>query len=357
MTQLASGHTVEVLEGEELEHQERDFQGYTNGLIRLNPGRWLFPADYTKFADSLFKFKFRESDVVVMTWPKCGTTWMQEIVWTMRNNPDLDHPSASQTLFARSPFLDSDMFELPKNVPPIGDGNFFIEAFKVKCPGKDPKDGIMLQLAEVIPDPRTIKTHLPFSLLTPDLLDTAKVVYVARSPKDVVVSYLHHCRLFLLQDFTGSLDQFVQYFLDDNLAYGPYWLHMKEAWEKRDHPNMHFVFFEDVKTNTMLELHKLNKFLDTNLTEEQLQKVAHYTSFSEMKSRVEKNFVPEFVFNKLVLSSDGGFFRKGVVGDGQKRLNPEQQAKVDQWTKKHTQDFGASFKYSSCATLLRSKLC
>nr|XP_045610097.1 sulfotransferase 1C4-like [Procambarus clarkii] len=346
MTQLASGHTVEVLEGEELEHQERDFQGYTNGLIRLNPGRWLYPADYTKFADSLFKFKFRESDVVVMTWPKCGTTWMQEIIWTMKNNPDLDHPLASQPLFARSPFINFDMFTLSKNVPPIDDGNPLLEAFKVKCPGKDPKDGIMLQMAETIPDPRTIKTHLPFSLLTPDLLDTAKVVYVARSPKDVVVSCFHHCRLILLQGFTGSLDQFVQYFLDDNLVFGPYWLHMKEAWEKRDHPNMHFVYFEDVKTNTMLELRKLNKFLNTNLTEEQLQKVAHYTSFSEMKSR-EKNSVFNSFYNKQVLSSDGSLFRKGEVGDGQKCLSPEQQAKVDQWTKKHTEDFGAAFRYSS----------
>ncbi|XP_069185168.1 sulfotransferase 1C4-like [Procambarus clarkii] len=347
MTQLASGHTVEVLEGEELEHQERDFQGYTNGLIRLNPGRWLYPADYTKFADNLFKFKFRESDSVVMTWPKCGTTWMQEIVWTLRNNPDLDHPLASLSVLARSPFLDLDMLMLSKNIPPLDDSNPLVEAFKVMCPGKDPKDGVMLQLAEAIPDPRTIKTHLPFSLLTPDLLDTAKVVYVARSPKDVVVSYFHHSRLILGHGYTGSLDQFVQYFLDDNLVYGPYWLHMKEAWEKRDHPNMHFVFFEDIKNNTMLELRKLNEFLNTNLTEEQLQKVAHYTSFSEMKSREEKNFVFESVFDKLVLSSDGGFFRKGVIGDGQKRLSPEQQAKVDQWTKEHTHDFGASFKYST----------
>ncbi|XP_069185385.1 sulfotransferase 1C4 isoform X2 [Procambarus clarkii] len=282
-----------------------------------------------------------------MTWPKCGTTWMQEIVWTMRNNPDLDHPLASQSVMARSPFLDYDMLAFSKNVPPIDDGHPVIEAFKEKCPGKDPKDGIMLQLSEALPDPRTIKTHLPFSLLTPDLLDTAKVVYVARSPKDVVVSYHHHSRLVLVQGYTGSLDQFVQYFLDDNLVYGPYWLHMKEAWEKRDHPNMHFVFFEDVKTNTMLKLRKLNKFLDTNLTEEQLQKVAHYTSFSEMKSREEIKLEFESSLNKLVLSSDGGFFRKGEVGDGQKRLSPEQQANVDQWTKKHTQDFGASFKYSS----------
>ncbi|XP_042240682.1 uncharacterized protein LOC121878492 [Homarus americanus] len=344
---LMSGQVVETLQGEELERQQRDFEGYDKGLVRLNPGRWLFPVDYTKFADNLYKFKFRTSDVVVMTWPKAGTTWMQEIIWTMRNNPNLDHPLAKMGVNARAPFLDCDMLMENKKLSSIND-SFFLEAFNKQCPGKDPKDGLLLQMSEATPDPRTIKTHLPFSLLTPDLLDTAKVVYVARSPKDVVVSYYHHSRLILCHDFNGSLDQFTQYFVDDDLLYGPYWLHMKEAWEKRDHPNMHFVFYEDVKTNNMVELQKLNKFLNTNLTEEQLSEVAKYTSFSVMKARAEEDDKPELdpFFNQDVVKADGGHFRKGEVGDGKKRLSPEQQAKIDQWTHQHTKDFGASFRYS-----------
>lgn len=50
--------------------------------------------------------QFRASDVLVMTYPKCGTTWTQEIVWTMRNNPDLNHPKTCVPINDRSPFIE-----------------------------------------------------------------------------------------------------------------------------------------------------------------------------------------------------------------------------------------------------------
>lgn len=48
-------------------------------------------------------------------------------------------------------------------------------SFQRLCPDADPKDGVYLQIAAATPEPRTIKTHLPFSLLHPSLLDTTKV--------------------------------------------------------------------------------------------------------------------------------------------------------------------------------------
>ena len=59
-----------------------------------------------------------------------------------------------------------------------------------------PSDTIQkLQQAE---DPRFIKTHLPLSLLPDDLLEKAKVVYVARNPKDTMVSFFHHQKLVVV---------------------------------------------------------------------------------------------------------------------------------------------------------------
>lgn len=62
------------------------------------------------------------------------------------------------------------------------DNPFLKEApsfFRV-CPADaDPNDGVYLQISEAIPDPRTIKTHLPFSLLQPSMLDIAKVTHAS----------------------------------------------------------------------------------------------------------------------------------------------------------------------------------
>ena len=37
--------------------------------------------------------------------------------------------------------------------------------------------------------PRVIKSHLTFEMLPPKLLETCKVVYVCRNPKDTIVSF------------------------------------------------------------------------------------------------------------------------------------------------------------------------
>lgn len=50
-----------------------------------------------------------------------------------------------------------------------------------------------------IPSPRFIKSHLPISLLPPALLDTAKVVYVARDPRDAAISHYHLSKLYKIQ--------------------------------------------------------------------------------------------------------------------------------------------------------------
>ena len=56
------------------------------------------------------------------------------------------------------------------------------------------------------PSPRFVKSHLPFSLNNPRLLDVCKVVYVARNPKDACVSFFHHMRLIRLHDFVGDVE-------------------------------------------------------------------------------------------------------------------------------------------------------
>ncbi|KAK7081669.1 Sulfotransferase 4A1 [Halocaridina rubra] len=344
---LLSGHEVNILEGEEEKDQKENWKGYTNGLVRLHPGRWLFPGSYTKFANKLYEFRFKSNDVIVMTWPKCGTTWMQEIVWTMRNSPDLNHPRLGSPINTRVPFIDTDMFLECSLLPPADPESSTAKHFQRLCPGKDPADGFFFQLTEAQPEPRTIKTHLPISLFAPSLLDTAKVIYVVRNPKDVLVSYYHHVQLFIAMSYVGTLDKFVEYFLNDDLVYSPFWLHIKEAWEQKDHSNLHFVFYEDMLRDIKNELKKLNKFLDTNLSDEQLEKVHHYTSFNEMKKRDnvfnEAHESNDFM-NSNYLETNGGFYRKGKSGSWKTKLNEDQSQKVDEWIEKHLTPLGITFK-------------
>ena len=52
----------------------------------------------------VFTMKIRPDDVWIVTHPKCGTTWMQEMAWNITTGVDLE--AAEKPLFGRSPFID-----------------------------------------------------------------------------------------------------------------------------------------------------------------------------------------------------------------------------------------------------------
>lgn len=68
--------------------------------------------------------------------------------------------------------------------------------------------------------PRFIKTHLPFSLMPPSVMKSrAKVIYVARNPKDVAVSWYYLNRMWKVCGFRGDFSQFWHYFEKDLSEY------------------------------------------------------------------------------------------------------------------------------------------
>lgn len=68
-----------------------------------------------------------------------------------------------------------DMMMDGRKMPPLAPDNPLLQGFIKMCPGGNPADGVNLQLTAATPSPRIIKTHLPLSLLHPNLLDTIKV--------------------------------------------------------------------------------------------------------------------------------------------------------------------------------------
>ena len=88
-----------------------------------------------------------------------------------------------------------------------------------------------IETTENMKSPRVIKTHLPFEMLPPNLLDTCKVIFVSRNPKDTCVSYYHHTKT--IEDslengeFIGTFTDYAKTFLDGTCLYGSYWTMLK----------------------------------------------------------------------------------------------------------------------------------
>lgn len=83
-------------------------------------------------------------------------------------------------------------------------------------------------IAETMPRPGIIKTHLPCGRAP--WSDNAKYIFVARNPKDCCVSYYHH---YKGHDFTGSFDEYFEMFIGGNVNFGDYFDHLMGWYEYR----------------------------------------------------------------------------------------------------------------------------
>ncbi|KAJ9594236.1 hypothetical protein L9F63_014396, partial [Diploptera punctata] len=216
-----SEFTFTNLEGPLVEKfKKENMSCYPEGLVRITPSECCMLPEYQKHADKIRRFTVRKDDVWVVTYPKCGTTWTQEMVWLLLNN--LDYETAKKVpLTTRSPF-----FEF---------GCLFSNG------GAD-----TLNDAENLESPRIIKSHLNLELLPEQLLTVKpKIIYVAREAKDSAVSYFHHHRLMFV--YTGTLDDFVDAYTAGIVLNGGQWNHVLEFWKIRHEPNILFNTFEEMK--------------------------------------------------------------------------------------------------------------
>ena len=68
-------------------------------------------------------FDVREDDIWISSFPKCGTTWTQEMVWNIVNNVDLEQ-ARSVTLHKRIPFLELVGLYDQRRLDSLNDGIF-----------------------------------------------------------------------------------------------------------------------------------------------------------------------------------------------------------------------------------------
>nr|CAI5832060.1 unnamed protein product [Callosobruchus analis] len=134
----------------------------------VGPKKWFFPSGYQKDAPQYFNFKTRPDDTYIITFPRSGTTWTQEMVWLIVN--DLNYDAAARVpLTERFPFLEFSSFVHKETKAEFLEEN-------MKNPDKyklvQKIDYPRWKILEGMTSRRFIKTHLPFSLLPSDLLKT-----------------------------------------------------------------------------------------------------------------------------------------------------------------------------------------
>ena len=292
--------------------------------VRTNPGRCVLPNSYLEHKHCLKNWDHRSRDVYVCGFPKSGTTWIQDLVWCLQNNCDLES-CKKVFVYARARYLDG-----------------LFQFYKVKQSWPDPlRSLIELPGMQMLPDPRVFKTHLPLCLYPDDLLDSSRVVVCFRNPKDVVVSYYHHEKMFKFHGFTHDFATYFDLFMDDMLPFCPYFDYYVEAWKKREHPNMCIVFYEDMKDDFAGGVRKVAKFLGKDLEDSEVDQLVWSLSFKQMKENTEGHWDKDALF----ADKEGNFFRKGTVGDYKEYFTDDMNRRMDEKIANFFKPIGLEFKF------------
>jgi aryl sulfotransferase len=217
-------------------------------------------------------FQFRDDDIVIGTYAKSGTTWMQQIIAQMMFGGDPDLAVAEM-----SPWMDL-------RVPPK----------EVKLPE-----------VEAQTHRRFVKTHLPVDALV--FSPKAKYVYIGRDARDVVWSmYNHHANANAmwygaLNDTPGRVgppigpppDDVAQYWREwldgDGHPFWSFWENLRTWWEIRDLPNVHLIHFANMKRDMPGEMRAVADFLDISIDEDRWDSILEYCSFDWMKANATKS--------------------------------------------------------------------
>lgn len=268
-------------------------------------------------------YKPRPTDVLLITKPKSGTTWLKALIFSIMNRTQFDyqnHPLLTTSPHECVPFLE-----------------FY--PFKTKNPNSnDP---------ELLPSPRLFAIHTPKTLLPDSIISSGcRIVYVCRDPKDLFVSWWHFKnKLLAKEEPPVSLEVAFDLFCKGTSSVGPFWDHVLGYWKASlDWPNrVLFSKYEDIKREPLIYLKRLAEFLDRpfSLEEEEngvVQEILKLCSFEKM-CNLEVNKTGTFemgVKNNLL-------FRQGKVGDWENHLTAEMVVRLNQITEQKLSGSGLTF--------------
>jgi len=255
------------------------------------------------------EFNFRDNDIIIATYAKSGTTWLQQIISQLIFNGEEDLEVAEM-----SPWIDL-------RVPPKS----------VKLPAVEAQE-----------HRRFVKTHLPVDALV--FSKDVKYIYIGRDGRDVLWSmYNHHANANdlwyeALNDTPGRvgppiekpLESIVDYYhewLDkDGHPFWPFWENVRSWWDIRELPNVYFLHFSKLKEDMPGEIKKIAEFLEIEVDPDKWDDIIEHCTFDYMKKNSTKSVPLGGAF------WDGGantFIHKGTNGRWKDVLSEEDSNKYE----------------------------
>lgn len=286
----------------------------TGGEMPNTAPRLLRPAErqsrnYAFDSSGWDNFPIKSDDIVISTYPKCGTTWTQRLVGMMV-------------------YQSADPFPVQESSP--------WPDFRI-IPYAD-----MLALAASQTHRRYLKSHVPYDALP--VYEGVKYIHVARDGRDAAMSFHHHkCNMteevLSIIDEIGRNDpkfgkpqprvsrdpmvhfhEWVTGFEDGLGDESTSYFYMENSfWKARREPNVLLVHYNDLKADLDGEMRRIAAFLDIPVNEAIWPDLVAAGDFSAMKKAADQ-LMPGAGF--IFKGGGNTFLNKGTNNRWKEQVNP-----------------------------------
>lgn len=216
-------------------------------------------------------FEFRPDDIVISSYSKAGSTWVQQIVGQL-----IWGGAEGYILSDVSPWFDCRFPSLEER----------------------------LALVQAQTHRRFLKSHVPVDCLV--FSPQAKYLYIGRDGRDILWSLYNHHRTMKPEVITGIdavpertgpplgtaedsvLDYFREWLARDGYPWWPFWEHVRSWWEVRHLPNVRLVHFANMKADMPGEIRKLATFLEIEIQPASWDRILEHCSFEYMKNHADQ---------------------------------------------------------------------
>jgi hypothetical protein len=188
---------------------------------------------------------------------------------------------------------------------------------------------------------RVIKTHSDARSVP--YIPQAKYICVVRDPKDVFVSSYFYVRSVIMGKLMPTVGAWLDVYLSDAALHGQWADFVNGYWQWRYRPNVLFLTYEEMKDDLAGAVRQIAGLMGVNLTDDEFERVCHFSSYAHMKSIGEK-FYPGRV-SPLSLPK-GQMIRSGNKGKSDEILSPRQQQRIDAYCQESLQRLGCDFPYN-----------
>ncbi|CAH8386502.1 unnamed protein product [Eruca vesicaria subsp. sativa] len=291
----------------------------SEGNLYNYKGCWYYPNTLQGVLNYEKGFKPQETDIILASFPKSGTTWLKALTIALferlKTDTYSDHVLQSDNPHGLVPFLEMSLY-LKSSTPDLSKFS----------------------------SPRVFSTHMPFHTLQLPLKGSpCKVVYVCRNVKDVLVSLWYFRSAHLQKEV--EMESLFEPLCKGVGFFGPFWEHVLSYWRGslEDPKQILFMRYEEMKSEPTAQVKRLAEFLGCPFTEEEeedgsVDKLVELCSLRNL-SGMEINNSGK-TFNNVPYST---FFRKGEVGDFKNHLTTEMENKIDKIIQEKYNDSGLKF--------------